>query len=116
MLYKILGMERAWSQHDQIPDATIGKPRQLFVTKSKMLAKKVEEYYCKLAASHGVGHRPAQQHAELLINLDEETGWRKDLPRRFSQLKDDHFPLFLTFDEVNFHDFVFLLSSDIVYL
>ena len=106
MLYKILGIERAWqdsSQQGQVAEGCIGRPRQLFVTQSKMLAKKVEEYYVKLAVSHGVGHRSTQQHAELLINLDEETDWREDLPRRFGLLQDEHFPLFLTFDEVMFH-------------
>lgn len=119
MLYKILGMERAWqeaSQHTPMVEGIIGKPRQLFVTKSKMLAMKVEEYYYKLATSHGVGYRSTQQHAELLINHDEETGWREDLPRRFGQLKDEHFPLFLTFDEVIVYFGISLLLSDVLHI
>ncbi|KAK7678070.1 hypothetical protein QCA50_019011 [Cerrena zonata] len=103
MLYKILGIERAWQellQQDRELEGSSGKPRQMFVTQSKMLAKNVEGYYDKLVASHGMGRRSNQQHHDLLINLDEETEWRKDLPHRFGLLKDEHFPLFLTFDEL----------------
>ncbi|KAK7688198.1 hypothetical protein QCA50_008568 [Cerrena zonata] len=103
MLYKILGIERAWQellQQDREVEGSSGKPRQMFVTQSKMLAKNVEGYYDKLVASHGMGRRSNQQHHDLLINLDEETEWRKDLPHRFGLLKDEHFPVFLTFDEL----------------
>lgn len=118
MLYKIFGIERAWeelSQQDRGLEGSSGKPRQMFVTQSKMLAKSVEMYYDKLVApSHGMGRRSNQNSHDLLINLDEELEWRKDLPHRFRLLTDEHFPLFLTFDEVtslDFLTFIFCLNT-----
>jgi hypothetical protein len=37
---------------------------------------------------------------ERLIDEDDEENWRGDLPTRFSELRDEHFPLFVTFDKV----------------
>ncbi|KAI0656836.1 hypothetical protein C8Q70DRAFT_1046658 [Cubamyces menziesii] len=107
MMFKMLGIEQAWKALD---DGT-PKPRQLFVTQSRVLAEKVEEYYGKLLQSFDLAQR---SHAELktiatsqatarherLVNYDEEVYWRNDLPKRYGALTSDHFPMFLTFDHL----------------
>ena len=107
MLFKMLGIERAWD----LRRCTMQKPRQIFVTQSRVLAGKVEEYFTKLMESLATAARTPKELIELakmkdtqdddgLIDLDE-ADWRSDLPGRFSLLKDEHFPLFVTFDRVN---------------
>ncbi|PIL29959.1 hypothetical protein GSI_07870 [Ganoderma sinense ZZ0214-1] len=107
MLFKMLGIERAWEMHrDMMP-----KPRQLFVTQSRVLAEKVEEYFAKLLESlASAGRSPTelrditerQKHREEqgLVDRDEEIYWRGDLPKRYGALKEEHFPMFLTYDHV----------------
>ena len=88
------------------------KPRQIFVTQSRVLAGKVEEYFSKLLDSLSTAERTReelaqfvkskrQQNEEGLIDIDDDQTWRADLPSRFSLLRDEHFPLFLTFDRVS---------------
>ncbi|GJE94213.1 hypothetical protein PsYK624_103810 [Phanerochaete sordida] len=111
MLFKMLGIERAWVAHRDELDAGVAKPRQVFVTQSRVLAEKVEEYYLKLTESHVAATRSAQEAAELgaqkqnpedraLVDQDEEELHRGVLPKRFSELRDEHFPLFVTFDHL----------------
>ena len=89
------------------------RPRQVFVTKSRKLAQKVEEHFTKYLVSlvfssetrrdiQALKSRTGQQDGddENLWNEDDDAEWRNDLPKRFSQLEDCHFPLFLTFDQV----------------
>ena len=120
MLFKMLGIERAWVMHSS---EDIPKPRQLFVTQSRVLAGKVEEYFLKLLDSLAtasltpreiaklVKEKQSQNEDGLLIDLDDDTRWRNDLPERFSQLEDRHFPLFITFDKAGSR--VFLDRVDI---
>ena len=108
MLFKMLGIERAYVMHkDSMP-----KPRQIFVTQSRVLAGKVEEYFSRLLDSLATAERTReelaqfvkskrQENEEGLIDIDDDQTWRADLPSRFSQLQDEHFPLFLTFDRVS---------------
>ncbi|EGN94529.1 hypothetical protein SERLA73DRAFT_114784 [Serpula lacrymans var. lacrymans S7.3] len=109
MLFKMLGIERSWQLHS----GSMIKPRQLFVTRSRVLAGRVEEYFTKLMQSlalQGTSAKElmeivkkkvgAQQASELMIDVDDESDWRSDLPRHFSQLQDEHFPLFITFDRL----------------
>lgn len=108
MLFKMLGIERAF----KLKQDSMDKPRQLFVTQSRVLASKVEEYFTKLLDSLSTAGRSTQELAQLakeqksqsgehgLIDLDDDINWRADLPSKFSLLKDEHFPLFLTFDRV----------------
>jgi hypothetical protein len=110
MLFKMLRIERAWASSVDSP-----KPRQLFVTQSRVLAGKVEEYFSKLMESLVTAfHTPrelaklaqtkhAQQEEKLLLDADDVMDWRNDLPERFSLLEDSHFPLFITFDKVRLH-------------
>ena len=105
MLFKMLGIERAYVMRKD----SMLKPRQIFVTQSRVLAGKVEEYFSKLLDSLSTAERTLeelakskhQQNEEGLIDIDDDQTWRADLPSRFSQLRDEHFPLFLTFDRVS---------------
>lgn len=104
MLFKMLGVERSFAS---LPGKKI---RQVFVTQSRVLAERVQEYYTKLASSSAAGdrsegevkHRATQrtQAEKELVELDDEDDSQSGLPKKFSELTDDHFPLFLTFDKV----------------
>ncbi|KZV61291.1 P-loop containing nucleoside triphosphate hydrolase protein [Peniophora sp. CONT] len=116
MLFKMLGIENSWQQLQQSEaDATgLTRPRQLFVTQSRVLADKVEEYFVKLleflhfASANGtsdalrelLGRRQVREEAGL-VDRDEAIDWREDLPARFSELQDNHFPMFITFDKLS---------------
>ncbi|KAF8974058.1 hypothetical protein BDZ97DRAFT_421872 [Flammula alnicola] len=115
MLFKMLGIERAYAMRkDSMP-----KPRQIFVTQSRVLAGKVEDYFTKLLESLSTAERTREELAQLiktkkqeqddgLIDIDDDRNWRGDLPQKFSQLQDEHFPLFVTFDRL-----ASLLEADI---
>ncbi|OSX68102.1 hypothetical protein POSPLADRAFT_1165650 [Postia placenta MAD-698-R-SB12] len=108
MLFKMLGIERSFQlmQND-----AMHRPRQMFVTQSRVLAEKVKEFFMKLHESllsadkspeeikAIVAARQARQ-ARGLVDQDEEIDWRGDLPKRFSDLKDEHFPMFVTYHQV----------------
>ncbi|KAK0506408.1 hypothetical protein EDD18DRAFT_1455735 [Armillaria luteobubalina] len=106
MLFKMLLVERTF----QLMESDLPRPRQVFVTKSRMLAKKVQEYFSKLTSSLTMA---SQTFAELmrlpksaqyqeddvgLVDVDDIIDWRSDLPAKFSELEGKHFPLFITFD------------------
>ena len=57
MIFKMLGIERTWEQNKEIFESTMSRPRQLFVTQSKVLAEKVAEYYANLSQSLAAEHR-----------------------------------------------------------
>jgi hypothetical protein len=108
MLFKMLGMEHSWQQNREL---RAERPRQLFVTQSRMLADKVEEYFIKLLQSLVLSSQTESGISDLLerqrnreeaglVDQDEVVNWRDDLPRRFSELQDSHFPMFVTFDKV----------------
>ena len=112
MLFKMLGIEHSWRQ---LPD-TWDKPRQIFITQSRILATKVEEYFSKLMLSlEAASYSPEElrkmgkdaEKEEELIDLDDIDQWRTDLPRKFSELTDDNFPLFITYDRVCAERYVF---------
>lgn len=105
MLFKMLSIQRTWQQYPDIGP----KPRQVFITQSRVLATKVQEYFAKLVSSLEApacspeGLRVMEMDAEQeddLVDLDDDEKWRSDLPERFSELSDDHFPLFITYDRV----------------
>ena len=70
----------------------------------------MEEYYRKLTESHIAASRTAKESAAMatkkdrrsrgLVNQDEEEAYHGTLPKRYGDLKDEHFPLFVTFDHV----------------
>ena len=105
MLFKMLSIQRTWQQY---PDLGL-KPRQIFITQSRVLAMKVEEYFGKLMSSLEVAayspeelrmiEKDVEQEIEF-IDQDDNKQWRPDLPEKFCELQDEHFPLFITYDRV----------------
>jgi len=106
----MLGIERAYATRKD----TMHRPRQIFVTQSRVLAGKVEEYFAKLLDSLATAERTKEELAQIvksnrqkqeeggLIDVDDDHNWRADLPQKYSELRDEHFPLFVTFDRVRF--------------
>lgn len=112
MVFKMLGIEHSWQQCK----GALPKPRQVFVTASRVLAEKVQEVFTKLQASlvpadgapvvfaHTAPPSNVTEMGEdLLASDDEDEGeYQDNLPQRFSELTDAHFPLFITFDKVSY--------------
>ena len=105
MLFKMLGIEHAWKQFPDMWD----KPRQIFVTQSRILATKVQEYFSKLMLSLEAASYSPEELQKMAKNIEEEMEfidlddmdqWRPDLPRKFSELTEVNFPLFITYDQV----------------
>ena len=104
----MLGIERAYSMFSE----DLPHPRQVFITQSRVLVGKVEEHFFKYLETLGAGssgHKNTFQSIrnrdvddEFLIDEDDNKEWRSDLPKRYSELEDGHFPLFITFDAVSF--------------
>ncbi|KAH9985770.1 hypothetical protein BJV77DRAFT_1031292 [Russula vinacea] len=86
IVFKIFGIERAWKNKGCVGP----RPRQLFLTKSRLLAEKVEQDYRI--------QRWNSRRKKVIFNLDDTDGRRDDLPQKFSELRDSDFPLFLTLD------------------
>ncbi|KAF9642213.1 P-loop containing nucleoside triphosphate hydrolase protein, partial [Thelephora ganbajun] len=105
MLFKMLGIQHTWQQYPDMGP----KPRQVFVTQSQVLATKVEEYFVKLTLSLETAacsreelrviENDVEQKTEL-VGQEDNKQWRSDLPKRFSELLDKHFPLFITYDRL----------------
>jgi len=130
MLFKMLWVERAY----QLCTEDSIKPRQVFVTQSRLLAAKVGDYFEKLLNSLATGSRSPQelkllaksrqiqiQPQHRLVPLNDIPDWRSDLPSKYSDLEDRHFPLFITFDQVwnnciRPHYLLYLTVNDIVML
>jgi hypothetical protein len=111
MLFKMLGIERAYAQQSE--SLSIARPRQVFVTQSRVLATRVEEDFSKFMASLAATNKSKEELEELaeqqklqqaensgLYDPNDDVTWKASLPKKFSLLQDEHFPLFLTFDRV----------------
>ena len=104
MLFKILLIERDY----QLSEKLRQRPRQMFVTQSRALVAKVEElfmtYLSSLAFASHLDEPVARGNMNTsdIFNLEDDTDWRNDLPGKFSELEDRHFPLFIAFDSVRF--------------
>ena len=105
MLFKMLCIQRTWQQYPDMGPM----PRQIFVTQSRVLASKVKWYFAKLmwsleaAADSPEELRERENDVEQEIEFmdqDDNQRWMSDLPARFSELRDEHFPLFITYDQV----------------
>ncbi|KAG7450843.1 uncharacterized protein BT62DRAFT_1001658 [Guyanagaster necrorhizus] len=104
ILFKMLLIEQTF----RLMESGLPRPRQVFVTKSRMLAKKVQEDFSNLASSLAIASRPSADLMNLsraqyqddigLIDIDDIVDWRTDLPAKYSELEERHFPLFITFD------------------
>lgn len=105
----MLSLERSWVDRFQ---ATMRKPRQLFVTQSRDLVQKVEEYYVQRSEPLLASRSPETSHnltdrtneESLLVDADEEFLLNAAIPKRYGALKDDDFPMFLTYDHVSMRD------------
>ncbi|KAH8834741.1 hypothetical protein DL96DRAFT_1592 [Flagelloscypha sp. PMI_526] len=118
MLFKMFGIEKAYELNpEQVPQ----RPRQVFVTKSQVLASKVQEAYNKLKESlRTVGKTEAELKVmamskdanvdESFMIDDEDEQDAVNLPERFSMLSDQDFPLFLSFNRL-----CTMLEKDIVH-
>ncbi|RXW12996.1 hypothetical protein EST38_g12858 [Candolleomyces aberdarensis] len=111
MLFKMLGIERAYIQQSE--KTAVARPRQIFVTQSRVLATRVEEYFSKLMESLAVAKKSKEELKEIaeqkklekegdggLFDADDDVTWKAGLPQKFSLLQDEHFPLFLTFERL----------------
>jgi hypothetical protein len=110
MMFKMLNYEMMQVSPESVVNGR--KRRQLFVTQSRVLARRVQEYFEKLMESlsaatltrealESLMKRNASDETDELIDEDDGVDdGRTDLPKKFSELEDKHFPLFLTFDEV----------------
>lgn len=110
LLFKMLLVERT----HQMTGADAPKPRQIFVTQSRILAKKVEQYFVTLGRSLIASSQSLSDLCEIrasqrgnvlddeddMIDVDDIVDWSGDLPSKFSDLRDEHFPLFTTFNGV----------------
>ena len=106
MLFRILAIQRAWEEAPNTP-----KPRQLFVTKSPILAAKVEEYFNNLVDSLALAEcseedlrrlksfKGAKKSRPMIDPLDA-VDYHPGMPQKYSKLGDHDFPLFITFDQV----------------
>lgn len=106
-MIKMVGVERMWHSHQH--SGTMPRPRQIFLTQSAILADKVQEYYRKMtaffetrdiASEDSENVTPGENQPSGLYDRDEEDEYREDLPKKFSELKDEHFPLFVTYHRV----------------
>ncbi|KAI6114348.1 P-loop containing nucleoside triphosphate hydrolase protein [Pisolithus sp. B1] len=106
MLFRMLRIQREWQLRSEGSD--IPRPRQIFVTKSHVLANKVQEYFEKLLESLSLAGctlgelaRSQPRHVDHgLVDNDDVPDTQGGIPLRYSELEDRHFPLFLTFDRL----------------
>lgn len=106
MLFKMLLNERS----QDLAGGDIPKPRQVFVTQSRVLAKKVKRYFWSLvdalkAANLSIddlaAHRPSYDGlTQDDLDHGDDTMEYTDLPLRFSDLSDTQFPLITTVDQL----------------
>jgi hypothetical protein len=109
MIFKMLGIELA-NRRTHFAN----RPRQMFLTQSHVLARRVAEYYTQLL--HATEFQHVNTHQTLpaeedLLDFDEDDDERDDLPAKFSDLEDKHFPLFATFDQASVTCNYLLLAS-----
>ncbi|KAG1881873.1 hypothetical protein C8R48DRAFT_682497 [Suillus tomentosus] len=104
MLFKILGIQRAW----EMSAVDMPKPRQIFVTKYRVLATRAKECFTKFLESlaladytlEELAKMKAQSIQEGLVDLDDLSKSQMNIPMKYSELEDEHFPLFVTFDRM----------------
>ncbi|KAG9121879.1 hypothetical protein FRC07_001976, partial [Ceratobasidium sp. 392] len=81
--------------------------RQLFVTRSPVLAKHVQSTFNRLVCSIDMQLEGTEEPDETwkildqsVAQFDSEVELRKDLPSSFSELNKSHFPLFISFGKL----------------
>ncbi|PSR76845.1 hypothetical protein PHLCEN_2v8159 [Hermanssonia centrifuga] len=97
-MYKMLSIESAWRQYFEVVET---KPRQMFVTRSQMLADKVQEAFRKVCTNHGgeVMTSDRGTNRNIFPIQDDNIEWSL-MPEKFRDLKEEHFPLFISFDRL----------------
>ncbi|QRV77056.1 UvrD-like helicase carboxy-terminal domain protein [Ceratobasidium sp. AG-Ba] len=104
LIYKM----RAVNQLEGNGDSPV---RQMFVTRSRVLARHVEFSFRGLTGSaelayktmdelQAMAQRAQDSPQRTLAEFDTELDLRDDLPVSFSLLEDHHFPLFVSFDKL----------------
>ncbi|KAG8926817.1 hypothetical protein FRC01_008332 [Tulasnella sp. 417] len=94
MQFRMLVLERAAQKSGR-------RLRQMFVTQSRMLANRVQQYWIKLQQNEDDTDDASQQKFSSFSLLDLDEGAEEDvLPSKFSELDDSHFPLFLTYNQL----------------
>ncbi|KAG9125027.1 hypothetical protein FRC07_009253, partial [Ceratobasidium sp. 392] len=90
-----------------IDESTTTPLRQLFVTRSRVLAKHVESSFSRLVDSINMESEAAEELGgtskeldQALVEFDNEVDLRNDLPPCFSELNSSHFPLFVSFEKL----------------
>lgn len=96
MMYRMVAVERNWASSWW----GLGKPRQLFVTRSETLVSEVQRTVKQLLESFELAHMDTQQLRDLWKRRDEPEQPPHHLPKKWSELGDNDFPLFLSFDQV----------------
>ncbi len=74
MLFKMLGIERAYTLRKD----SMRKPRQIFVTQSRVLAGKVEEYFSKLLDSLATADKTKEELATMIKHRNRNKMTMKD--------------------------------------
>ncbi|KAF9224470.1 hypothetical protein BS17DRAFT_766503 [Gyrodon lividus] len=95
------GEARAW----EMQTYGMPKPRQVFVTKCRVLATKVEHYFTKLSESLALAGYSLKELKKMKteagsVDVDDISEDQGGIPQRYSALEEKHFPLFVTFDNV----------------
>lgn len=99
MLFRMLVLEKSAQKS--------GRPlRQMFVTQSRMLASRVQQYWKSLQQNEDDADAVSGPKLPSLSLLELDEGAEEDaLPPKFSELDDSHFPLFLTYNQVSIINF-----------
>ncbi|EUC54068.1 UvrD-helicase domain protein [Rhizoctonia solani AG-3 Rhs1AP] len=106
LIYKMRANAQLGARSDELRPT-----RQLFVTRSKVLTQHIARNYQGLMDSSDIANKTTNELEEMrkvnqkyqareLVEYDNSVDFRVDLPRRFSELKDSHFPLFVSFDKL----------------
>jgi hypothetical protein len=108
MLFRMLLVERSFQLGGQLGP----RPRQVFVTQSPVLARKVKEYFDMLMNSFSVAGLSQEDmlvkvkngpliapERKLLGEEDRRDGYM-NLPQKFSELQDKDFPVITTVEKV----------------
>lgn len=96
MVFRMIGLDVAAKKSGQ----TL---RQVFVTQSRTLARKVRLYCAQLMQTETntvMASAPKPPQGLSLLDMDENAEEEGVLPAKFSELDDCHFPLFVTYDQV----------------
>ncbi|CAE6528500.1 unnamed protein product [Rhizoctonia solani] len=106
LIYKIRAVDQENTvKEDQEPI------RQMFVTRSRVLAQHVEATYQGLSEFTNIASKSEDELKEMakqsredpdraLVEFDTEVDLRNDLPPRYSELTQKNFPLFVSFDKL----------------